>query len=240
MTPPGDNIIPFSIEKKIVLITGCTRGLGRAMVDGFIARGDTVIGGGRSSEAIVELQEEYGEPHLFLELDVTDDTSVEDFCEEAVETVGVPNLILNNAGVINQNAPLWEVDDDEFTEVVRVNLCGTVSVIRHIVPYMIDAGSEGVIVNFSSSWGHSTSPEVAPYCATKWAIEGLTKALAQELPSHLGAVALNPGIINTSMLWSCFGPSASNYPKPDEWARTAVPFLANLAAHDNGKSLTAP
>ena len=76
------------------------------------------------------------------------------------------------------------------------------------------SASSGVIVNFSSGWGRSTDAEVAPYCATKWAIEGLTQAFAQELPSGMAAVALNPGIINTDMLQSCFGGSASGYPSP--------------------------
>ena len=236
----GDNIIQFSTEKKLVLITGCTRGLGRAMTEGFAARGDTVVGCGRSHSDLRQLREDLGEPHCFYQIDVTEDTSVEVFCENAIDEAGVPNLVLNNAGVINDNGPLWEISDDEFSEVMDVNLKGTVSVIRHIVPYMIESGQPGVIVNFSSGWGRSTSPEVAPYCATKWAIEGLSQALAQELPANLGVVALNPGIIDTEMLRSCFGPSAGSYVSAKEWARTAVPFLVNLTPNDNGKSLNAP
>jgi NAD(P)-dependent dehydrogenase (short-subunit alcohol dehydrogenase family) len=104
---------------------------------------------------------------------------------------------------------------------------------------MLARGS-GVIVNFSSGWGRSTSPEVAPYCATKYAVEGLTLALAQELPAGMCAVPLNPGIINTDMLQSCFGADAGSYPTPEKWAQKAVPFLLNLGPKDNGKSLTAP
>ena len=81
---------------------------------------------------------------------------------------------------------------------------------------------------------------VAPYCATKRAIEGLTQALAQELPSGMAAVPLNPGIINTDMLRSCFGGSAAGYPTPEEWAKVAVPFLLKLGAADNGRPLTVP
>jgi hypothetical protein len=91
------------------------------------------------------------------------------------------------------------------------------------------ARSHGVIVNFSSGWGRSTSPEVAPYCATKWAIEGLTRALAQELPRGMAAVPLNPGIIDTDMLRACFGSAASGYPDPKEWAESAVPLESSLA-----------
>ena len=98
----------------------------------------------------------------------------------------------------------------------------------------------GVVVNFSSGWGRSTSPEVAPYCCSKWGIEGLTQALAQELPEGLAAVTLNPGIIDTDMLRSSFGAASSAYPDPAHWAIKVVPFLEKLAAKDNGGALTAP
>ncbi len=122
---------------------------------------------------------------------------------------------------------------------IDVNLKGVANVIRHFVPAMIKRGS-GVIVNFSSGWGRSTDAEVAPYCATKWAIEGLTRALAQELPAGLAAIALNPGIINTDMLRSCFGSSAAAYPTAAQWAKKAAPFLLSLNAEHNGQPLTAP
>jgi NAD(P)-dependent dehydrogenase (short-subunit alcohol dehydrogenase family) len=104
---------------------------------------------------------------------------------------------------------------------------------------MIKKG-RGVIVNFSSGWGRSVDAEVAPYCATKWAIEGLTRALAQELPTGLAAVPLNPGIIDTDMLRSSFGGEAGSYPSPQEWSERAVPFLLELGPKDNGKALTVP
>jgi len=97
-----------------------------------------------------------------------------------------------------------------------------------------------VVVNFSSGWGRATAAEVAPYCATKWAIEGLTQAFAQELPPGMAAVPLNPGIIDTDMLRSCFGEDAGSYLSPEEWAEKAVPFLLKLGAKDNGKALTVP
>src|SRR5208283_3871533 len=161
------------------------------------------------------------------------------WAKRILKSHGTPDLVLNNAGLINRNARLWEIGAQEFSDVVDVNLKGTANVIRHFVPAMVKNKS-GVIVNFSSGWGRSTAAEVAPYCATKWAIEGLTQALAQELPPGLATVPLNPGIINTDMLRSCFGGSASSYPTPPEWAKIAVPFLLKLGASDNGRSLTVP
>ena len=127
----------------------------------------------------------------------------------------------------------------EFDAVIDINIKGTVNVIRHFLPRMLERGS-GVIVNFSSGWGRSTSSDVAPYCATKWAIEGLTRALAQELPHGMAAVPLNPGIIDTDMLRTCFGSGAGSYPNAQQWAEKAVPFLLGLGPKDNGKALTAP
>jgi len=172
-------------------------------------------------------------------VDIAADDQVKAWAVRLLGAYGAPDLVLNNAGVINKNARLWEVPEREFSQVIDVNLKGIANVIRHFVPEMIKR-RRGVIVNFSSGWGRFTDAEVAPYCATKWGIEGLTQAFAQELPSGLAAVALNPGIINTDMLQSCFGGSASSYPSPAEWARSAVPFLLKLGPADNGQQLTAP
>jgi NAD(P)-dependent dehydrogenase (short-subunit alcohol dehydrogenase family) len=224
-------------SRKKIVITGASRGLGRAMAERFAAIGHTVAGCGRSAQALDELRGVLGEPHDFFVLDVTCDKEVEAWATKVLESIGPPDLLLNNAALINRNARLWELSASEFDAVVDVNLKGVVNVIRHFVPAMVERGS-GVVVNFSSGWGRSTSPEVAPYCATKWAIEGLSRSLAQEFPRGLAAIALNPGIIDTDMLRSCFGDGAGNYLGPCEWAETAVPFLLELGPKDNGKSLS--
>jgi NAD(P)-dependent dehydrogenase (short-subunit alcohol dehydrogenase family) len=224
-------------NSKIVVVTGTTRGLGRAMAEEFAALGCKVIGCGRSKGPIAELQKALGKAHRFDVVDVASDASVKDWAASVLKTHGTPDLLLNNAALINRNARLWEVPVDEFSRVIDVNIKGVTNVIRHFAPRMI-AERSGVIVNFSSGWGRSTDAEVAPYCATKWAIEGLTQSLAQELPDGMAAVPLNPGIIDTDMLRSCFGGSASSYPSPEEWAKRAVPFLLKLTAKDNGKQLT--
>jgi NAD(P)-dependent dehydrogenase (short-subunit alcohol dehydrogenase family) len=131
------------------------------------------------------------------------------------------------------------VPPEEFSRLVDVNVKGVFLVIRAFLPAMIARGS-GVVVNFSSGWGRGTSPQVAPYCATKWAVEGLTRALADELPYGLAAVPLNPGIIHTDMLERCFGGRAAEYWRPAAWARKAAPFLLELGPEDNGDPLVVP
>jgi NAD(P)-dependent dehydrogenase (short-subunit alcohol dehydrogenase family) len=223
-------------EVRRIAITGVGRGLGLALTEGFIERGHTVIGCSQSPERVKRLASRFGRPHRFDVIDVTRDTQVRRWAESVLKE-GPPDLLLNNAAVVNRNAPLWKVPVEEFDRVIDVNIKGVYYVLRHFLPAMVARGS-GVIVNFSSGWGRSTSPEVAPYCATKYAIEGLTQALAAELPEGMAAIPLNPGIINTEMLQSCFGGSAKEYPDPDQWAQRAVPFLLRLGPKDNGRPLT--
>jgi NAD(P)-dependent dehydrogenase (short-subunit alcohol dehydrogenase family) len=228
-----------STDPKLIVLTGTTRGLGLALTEEFARLGHVVAGCGRSGRALAELARRFPPPHSFRVVDVRDDAAVSLWAKAVLTAGGAPDLLLNNAGLINRNAPLWQVPADEFSAVVDVNVKGVANVLRHFLPPMLERG-RGVIVNFSSTWGRSTAAEVAPYCATKWAVEGLTQALAQELPAGLAAVALNPGIIDTDMLRSCFGEGAQAYHSPAVWAVKAVPFLLGLGPRDNGKALTVP
>ncbi|MEN9632436.1 MAG: hypothetical protein RL077_840 [Verrucomicrobiota bacterium] len=220
-----------------IAITGVTRGLGRALAEEFIRGGHTVLGCGRSGEAIFDLRLTHGSPHDFSVVDVALDSKVAIWAAKVLENESPPDFLINNAGVMNRLAPLWEQDDREFTKLVDVNIRGVQNVIRHFVPAMV-ARKKGVIVNLSSGWGRSVSPEVAPYCMSKWAIEGLTKALAAELPPGLAAVPLNPGVIDTDMLRACWADGASAHPKADQWAKVAAPFILKLGSKHNGQSMT--
>jgi NAD(P)-dependent dehydrogenase (short-subunit alcohol dehydrogenase family) len=222
---------------KVVVITGATRGLGRVMTAGLVAAGHTVIGCGRSEMDIAELARKHPVPHRFSAVDVANEVEVAAWAEATLAAVGPPDLLLNNAAVMNRPAPLWKIPAREFDALVDVNVKGVANVLRHFLPAIVQRKA-GVVVNFSSGWGRSTSPDVAPYCATKWAMEGLSQSLSQEVPKGVAVVALNPGIINTDMLRECFAEGAGGYPSPEDWARTAVPWLLRLSAGDNGRSAT--
>ena len=198
---------------KVIVLTGATRGLGRALVAEFAASGHTVIGCGRSEGHIRTLQREFPAPHRFTRADVTDMAAMAAWAGEVVRQHGPPDLLINNAALMNTPAPLWEVPADEFAAVIDANVKGVFHVIHAFVPAMVRRKA-GVIVNLSSGWGRSTSPEVAPYCATKYAIEGLTLSLAQELPDGMAAVPLNPGIIDTDMLRHAWAEAQAVTPSP--------------------------
>lgn len=222
---------------RLIVITGVTKGLGLAMAAKFVELGHTVLGCGRSRAIIETLRLSHRPPHDFAAVDLAYESQVEPWAARLLSTHGAPDLLINNAGVINKNGPLWQVPAEEFDRLFEVNVCGTANVIRHFVPAMI-ARKTGLVINFSSGWGRTVAKDVAPYCASKWAIEGLTMALAEELPRGMGAIPLNPGIIDTDMLRSCFGGTASRYPSPAKWAEKAVPFILALNSRDSGKQLT--
>jgi NAD(P)-dependent dehydrogenase (short-subunit alcohol dehydrogenase family) len=220
-----------------IVITGVTRGLGRALMEEFIRAGHTVFGCGRDGQAIFDLRMTHPAPHDFSIVDVGLDNKVALWAAKILEHDSAPDLLINNAAIMNRLSPVWEQDDREFTKLVDANIRGTQNVLRHFVPAMV-AKKKGVIVNFSSGWGRSVAPEVGPYCMSKWAIEGLTKALASELPAGMAAVPLNPGVIDTDMLRSCWADGAASYPKAEEWAKVAAPFILKLGPKQNGQSVT--
>ena len=230
--------ISMSVKGKLrIVITGATRGLGQALVLGMAELGHEIHGCG-TSEANVEALQKKVPQGKFAVVDVAQEKSVANWAN-TVLGFGLPDLLINNAALINKPAPLWKISEKEFSLLIDVNIKGIANVLRSFAPSMI-AAKKGIIVNLSSAWGRSVSGNFAPYCATKYAVEGLTKALAQELPKGMAAIPLNPGIINTDMLQTAFGDGASSYHSASIWAKSAVPFILGLNAANNGASLTVP
>lgn len=227
------------MKPKTVVITGCTRGLGLAMLPLFTQAGWQIAGCGRSATQITELSLGFPAPHHFQTCDVSLESDVAAFCAIILEKFGAPDLVLNNAAIINANAPLWETSAEDFSRIVDINIKGPAAMMRHLLPPMLKRGT-GVIVNFSSGWGRCTASDVAPYCATKYAIEGLSMATAQDTGGKVAVIPMNPGIIDTDMLRSTFGSGAGDFPDAVNWAKRAVPYFIKLGPKDNGKPLTVP
>jgi len=215
-----------------VLVTGVSRGLGRALALELARAGQTVIGCARS-------RADPGLLHDFECVDVSDDAAVARWAGRVLAVHGAPDLLVNNAGLMNEQLELWKIPARQFDALIDTNVKGVANVIRHFVPAMVARGS-GVIVNMSSGWGRSSDAKVAPYCASKFAVEGLSAALAQELPPGMCCVALSPGVIDTDMLRQCWADEAGSYPKPEAWAKKAAPFLLRLGPRENGQSLSIP
>jgi len=160
------------MKLKTVVIIGCTRGLGRAMVRRFIDLGWQIAGCGRNEARIDELSRKWPAPHFFSVCDVSREDDVAAFCAAILKQSGPPDLVLNNAAIINPNAPLWETGAEEFSRIIDINIKGPAAMMRHLLPAMLKRGG-GVIVNFSSGWGRCTASRASAWPrrrtrAAKW------------------------------------------------------------------------
>lgn len=167
---------------KRALVTGAAGGLGRACAKRFAADGFEVITVGHSEGCD-------------FAVDVSDADQVNALAAE----VGPVSVLVNCAGVVGPNKPLWKVADDEWARTFAVNVGGTFNLCRAFVPGMIEAGW-GRIVNFASVSGKDGSPNLSVYAASKAAVIGLTKSLGKELATTGVLVnAVAPAVIQTPM-----------------------------------------
>jgi NAD(P)-dependent dehydrogenase (short-subunit alcohol dehydrogenase family) len=206
----------------------------------MIDSGVTVIGCSRSPDKVQEMRTRWPAPHRFDVVDVAQDGDVERWAQSVLAERDAPDVIVNNAAIgQTRPAPLWKHSAADFRRVLAINVEGQANVVRHFVPAMLRR-RKGVIVNFSSGWGREVAAMQSLYCASKWAVEGMTRAFALELLPTMAAVSLHPGIINTPGLQGAFGEDAAQYPTPEEWALKAVPYILQIGPRDNGKPLEVP
>ena len=166
-------------------------------------------------------------------VDVRDCAAVKAWADD----LGEVDLLLNNAALALAPEFLWRVEPEEFARLIETNLTGVFVVSRAFLPGMLKRG-RGVVANFTSDWGRTASPLYAAYCASKFGVEGLTRALAQELPAGVAAVLVDPGDVNTDMLRLAVGEEASAAPEAAEWATRAAPRLLALGPDANGQTVS--
>lgn len=224
-------------ERKI-LITGVSHGIGEALFRKFIQIGGlSVAGGARSQDKLEQLSQQYPEAWL-SPLDVSSPDSVRQWSRKLLAEWGTPDLLIHNAGTIHPNATLIELPIEEMDRTIDVNVKGTFLVNQALLPALLQQG-RGILVNVSSGAGRQGLDNMTAYCAAKWAVEGFSAALAQELPRGIGVVTLSPGLVNTRMLQSVFGQGmASNQASPEQWAEKAAPLLLAITPDQNGQQLT--
>ena len=186
----------------VALITGANSGIGRSAAVDLAAKGWTVYGSMRSSEKgekLAAMCAEAGvEVHPVI-CDVTDTESVNRAVAEVIAAAGHIDVLVNNAG-IGGNGVCEETSIDEYKDVMDVNLYGVIRGVQAVLPHMRERGT-GCIINVSSIAGVIAALAQSPYVASKWALEGLTEGLAQEVVSHGIRVALiEPGIVKTAIM----------------------------------------
>jgi 3-oxoacyl-[acyl-carrier protein] reductase len=230
----------LSMDKEIALVTGATRGLGRAIALELGGQGATVVGTATSSQgadAITAALQEAGIKGCGLALDVTDAAAVENAVKTIAERFGPPSVLVNNAGITRDNL-LMRMKDEDWESILDTNLSSAYRTIKACLRGMMKA-RHGRIINISSVVGATGNAGQANYAAAKAGMIGLTKSLASELGSRgITVNAVAPGFIDTDMTREL--PEASREAllsriplgqlgQPEDIA-AAVAFLASPAA----------
>ena len=195
-------MIDAGIAGKTVIVTGGSRGIGRAIVDLFAAEGADVtffyLSDAAAAEAAVAEARAASRNVAALKVDVRDSAACRDAVESVVERCGRIDILVNNAGVIRDN-PLAAFEDQDVADVLDTNVTGVFNVTRAVVPHMISKRA-GRIVNLSSVSGEKGGRGQTNYAASKGAINAFTRALAVELaPRKINVNGVAPGVIETEM-----------------------------------------
>ena len=188
----------FRLDGRRALVTGAGRGIGRAVAAGFAAAGAEVTLCARSRDELDSLASEIhaaGGACDTLVLDVTDDAAV----QAALARRPAYDVLLNNAGT-NRPKPLSEVTADDLDAVMSLNVRATILLTRAVTNRMLEEGVQGSVITMSSQMGHVGAANRTLYCASKWAVEGFTRALAVELgQSGIRVNTICPTFIETPM-----------------------------------------
>ncbi|CCM05104.1 uncharacterized protein FIBRA_07311 [Fibroporia radiculosa] len=203
---------------RIAVVTGAGQGIGRAIAlrlaeDGFDVAVNDLPSNSNALESLVGELQSKGRRSIPILADITEEASVKEMIVKVVQDLGGLDIMVANAGIIGVQAPLTELPVKEWDRMISVNLRGVMLCYKHAAEQMIRQGRGGRIIGASSVAGKKGHPSTSAYCATKFAVRGLTQSLALELTEHKITVnAYAPGVIHTPMTRRFLG---------DEWFESA-------------------
>ncbi len=233
------------LSGQIAVVTGASRGIGRAIAESLTAQGATVIGTATSDQGAAAISEYLAAQGKGFRLNVNEAGAIEAFIAEVQKEFGTIDILVNNAGITRDNL-LMRMKDEEWDDVIQTNLTAVFKLSKAVMRGMMKK-RQGRIVNIGSVVGTTGNPGQANYCAAKAGLIGFTKALAKEIASRGVTVnAVAPGFIDTDMTKTLtddqkaqiFGTiPAARLGKPEEIA-AAVSFLVSSgAAYVTGETI---
>ncbi len=238
------------MKTETVLITGSSRGIGRAIALAFAREGKNVflncVERSDKMEEVLKDIKALGGRGKGLKCDISDYAGASKLVSSVCEEYGGIDILINNAG-ISHIGLFQDMTEEEYRRLINVNLLGTLNVTHAVLPYMIKT-KKGAIINISSVWGNKGSSCEAVYSASKGGINSFTQALAKELgPSGIRVNAISPGCIDTEMNAAlssadkaalCDDIPLMRFGRPEEIAKTALFLASDSASYINGQIIT--
>jgi NAD(P)-dependent dehydrogenase (short-subunit alcohol dehydrogenase family) len=223
------------VEHKVWLVTGSSRGLGRALAHAVVASGDRLVATARHPGTLNDLVMGRENQVLTMELDVTDMAQACSALQATVDAFGRVDVIVNNAGYANV-CSIEDFREEDMRAQVETNLWGVVNVTRAALPFL-RAQRDGHLIQISSIGGRITGPGLAPYQMAKWAVEGFSGALRKEVtPFGVRVTVVEPGGIRTD--WA--GSSMTIYEVREDYAPSVGVSARRMEASGPGSSLGDP
>ena len=181
---------------KTALITGAARGIGRAFAEAYLREGAQVALTDIDFSGAQQAAGELGANSVAVQLDVTDQNSIDSAVAKTIETFGHIDILINNAAVFTA-APTVEITREDYDRTVEINVAGTLFTMQAVARHMIERGAGGKIINMASQAGRRGEPLVAVYCATKAAVISLTQSAGLDLIKHnINVNAIAPGVVD--------------------------------------------
>ena len=226
--------LPFDIKGCVALVTGASRGIGRACALQLAQAGAIVYACARSEDALRELAEA-SEGVRVCVLDLRDEVMVEELASEIMEAHGRLDLLVNNAGVLGPRASLDQTSAEALREVLEINVVGAFNVLSASYP-ALRAASLPRVINLSSSVGRKGRAQWGAYSISKFGLEGLSEIAADELGEDAVVVTLNPGGTATDMRAEAYpDEDPETLPSAEDVAQTIVLLTRQLRAEHSGK-----
>ena len=237
----------FDLTGRLALVTGSSRGIGRAIAEGYAAAGARVLINGRDAAAIDAAVKAIGKSAIAAPFDVTSKAAIEAAVEKIEKDIGPIDILVNNAGM-QQRAPFVDFPEEGWRKVIATNLDSVFFVTQAVARRMI-ARQRGKIVNICSVMSELGRPTIAPYTASKGAVKMLTKAMCAEFAKFgITANGISPGYfgteLNTALMadekfsaWVCARTPAGRWGRVEELQGAAIFLASDASSFVNGHIL---